>query len=256
MEKKNFFEKAWFIILMLIFVPPVGLILIWTCKKNWNKIVKILLSVLFGFWALIWGIMLFVPDDKQTSGEVETTTAVFESETEIPEETGTVAQSLTAETEISEFVSDVESSETDFVVIVAESTTEEITVKQENNTEEPTVTRTKNTTAKPTTTTEPIASKSTTKTVSTKPITEKLTTTVKETTTKKATTTVKSTTQKHNNSVVVPDKTETKGNLVWVPTNGGTKYHSHPGCSNMKDPKQVSVETAKKNGYTACKRCY
>jgi len=44
--------------------------------------------------------------------------------------------------------------------------------------------------------------------------------------------------------------------LVWVPTNGGTKYHSSAGCSKMKDPKQVSKETAEENGYTPCKRCY
>ena len=56
--------------------------------------------------------------------------------------------------------------------------------------------------------------------------------------------------------VTVPSKGETEGNLVWVPTNGGTKYHNNAGCSNMEDPIQVSIETAKANGYTACKRCH
>lgn len=58
------------------------------------------------------------------------------------------------------------------------------------------------------------------------------------------------------NTVTVPDHEETVGNLVWVPTNGGKKYHSKSTCSNMENPMQVSVETATANGYTACKRCY
>ncbi len=58
------------------------------------------------------------------------------------------------------------------------------------------------------------------------------------------------------NTVTVPAHEETVGNLVWVPTLGGKKYHSRPGCSNMIDPIQVSIETAKANGYTACKRCH
>lgn len=57
-------------------------------------------------------------------------------------------------------------------------------------------------------------------------------------------------------SVTVPDEEEHEGNLVWVPTNGGTKYHCNAACSKMKDPMQVTKETAIANGYTACKRCY
>ncbi len=57
-------------------------------------------------------------------------------------------------------------------------------------------------------------------------------------------------------SVTVPSHSETGGNLVWVPVNGGTKYHCKSSCSKMENPIQVSVETATANGYTACKRCY
>lgn len=64
------------------------------------------------------------------------------------------------------------------------------------------------------------------------------------------------TTSNNSASVTVPQKEETAGNLVWVPVNGGTKYHNKPSCSKMEDPMQVSVETAKANGYTACKKCY
>ena len=46
------------------------------------------------------------------------------------------------------------------------------------------------------------------------------------------------------------------GTLVWIPTNGGTKYHRRSTCSNMIDPKQVDLADAEAQGYTACKRCY
>lgn len=57
-------------------------------------------------------------------------------------------------------------------------------------------------------------------------------------------------------TVTVPTASETGENLVWVPVNGGTKYHKRSSCSKMKDPIQVTVETATANGYTPCKRCY
>ena len=58
------------------------------------------------------------------------------------------------------------------------------------------------------------------------------------------------------NSVTVPTHEDTVGNLVWVPTKGGKKYHSKATCSGMEDPMQVTVEHAKSLGYDACKRCY
>lgn len=60
----------------------------------------------------------------------------------------------------------------------------------------------------------------------------------------------------NNNGVIVPTHSETGDNLVWVPTNGGTKYHSNPYCSDMINPIQVTLETALANHYTACKKCH
>lgn len=71
--------------------------------------------------------------------------------------------------------------------------------------------------------------------------------------------TEQNTSQNGNNngtsSVTVPEA-EQGTNLVWVPVNGGTKYHSKKGCSNMEDPIQVTKETAEANGYTPCGRCH
>ena len=50
-----------------------------------------------------------------------------------------------------------------------------------------------------------------------------------------------------------PVQTET---MVWIPTNGGTKYHSKSSCSNMDNPQQVTLSEAQARGFTPCGRCY
>ena len=54
-------------------------------------------------------------------------------------------------------------------------------------------------------------------------------------------------------TVPAPEQGE---NRVWIPTNGGTKYHTNAKCCNMKNPIQVTLETALTNGFTPCKRCH
>lgn len=44
--------------------------------------------------------------------------------------------------------------------------------------------------------------------------------------------------------------------MVWIPTHGGTKYHSRSSCSGMEDPQQVTLEEAQALGFTPCKRCH
>lgn len=60
--------------------------------------------------------------------------------------------------------------------------------------------------------------------------------------------------QAASNAVSIPEPT-TDSNLVWIPQNG-KKYHSNSGCSNMKNPSQVTQSTAEAQGYTPCKKCY
>ncbi|MGN1020403.1 MAG: hypothetical protein ACI4O7_08500 [Aristaeellaceae bacterium] len=45
------------------------------------------------------------------------------------------------------------------------------------------------------------------------------------------------------------------GTLVWIPTNGGTKYHISKTCRNMIDPVQVTVTEAQRLGYEPCGVC-
>ena len=86
-------------------------------------------------------------------------------------------------------------------------------------------------------------------------------TTKKKTTAKKPTTKVTNTTKKpittqkpvttKENIIVTREQSQ----MVWI-SDSGKKYHSHSGCSNMKNPHCISIDEAKSMGYSACKRCY
>lgn len=53
-----------------------------------------------------------------------------------------------------------------------------------------------------------------------------------------------------------PDPDRITVNMVWIPTNGGKKYHTTSSCSNMKNPEQVTQAVAESQGFTPCKRCH
>ena len=57
-------------------------------------------------------------------------------------------------------------------------------------------------------------------------------------------------------TAVPVQQTEPTEEMVWIPTGGGTKYHSRSGCSQMNNPSQVPVSTAISRGFTPCKRCH
>lgn len=50
---------------------------------------------------------------------------------------------------------------------------------------------------------------------------------------------------------------ETTPSTVYIAGSGsGTKYHSNPDCSNMKNPIAISLFEAQAQGYEPCKKCY
>ena len=53
----------------------------------------------------------------------------------------------------------------------------------------------------------------------------------------------------------IPNNNTDGSNMVWIP-NSGSKYHSHSGCSNMKNPSQVSKSDAERDGYGPCSKCW
>ena len=131
--------------------------------------------------------------------------------------------------------------------------------------ESPSVTTTQDAGASTTirnTTTTSTSKPTTTTTATTTTIKKTTTTTIKKTTTttKKVTTTT--TTTKRATTTTIKTTTSTKApnlnteTMVWIPTNGGTKYHKTSSCSKMINPEYVTLSQAKNLGFTACGRCY
>ena len=53
-----------------------------------------------------------------------------------------------------------------------------------------------------------------------------------------------------------PTQTPTQSEIMeWIPKSG-SKYHSYSGCSNMKNPSQVTKSQAEARGYTPGKKCW
>lgn len=53
----------------------------------------------------------------------------------------------------------------------------------------------------------------------------------------------------------VPDTDDKEAITVWV-SSTGKKYHSDPSCSNMKNPKEMTLKRAEYEGYSPCKNCH
>lgn len=65
---------------------------------------------------------------------------------------------------------------------------------------------------------------------------------------------VDSQTQDSQNSTPSPSP-QANGQTVYV-SKSGSKYHSSPSCSNMKNPSSMTVEEAQNKGLEACKKCW
>lgn len=48
---------------------------------------------------------------------------------------------------------------------------------------------------------------------------------------------------------------DTNGDMVWI-SKTGSKYHSNPNCSNMKNPSQITKEEAEARNLKPCSKCY
>lgn len=146
---ERFYRKTWFVILLMVLFPPMGLILMWLYKKNWNTILKILLSIVLAFNTLVMIAMLSPTSDEQT----------------VDSDTATSSLGITQEAVMLESITQEETT--------LDSTTEESTTAAATTAKKPTPTTQKQaaaTTEKPAPTTE----KQTTKKPA--PTTEKQTT--------------------------------------------------------------------------------
>lgn len=88
--KKPFFQRALVIILSLLLLAPLGIFLLWKNKKEWPKLVKILLSIIFG---AIWLLLLIPTGDSENTDVPEDRPAIVEKqESEEPKEEDTQSE--------------------------------------------------------------------------------------------------------------------------------------------------------------------
>ena len=158
MEKTPFFKKTWFIILLFWIVPPIGIALMWTCRREWKKGIKIALSVIFGIWFFLWCVLLLSPSDgtsnDNTPAAEDVTTVYDEDNNIIPEETTARIPSYIVDEVESETREGTATDRPAATEIVKPSTTKAPTTASPATTKKETTTP-KPTTTKPTTTKAP-----------------------------------------------------------------------------------------------------
>lgn len=98
--------------------------------------------------------------------------------------------------------------------------------------------------------------KETTPSESEKPTPKKAQTTPSTSTTSKASSSDGTSSSKSTARVPTTTGYKKVGLLVWIPTNGGKRYHCYSSCSGMINPRRVDLGEAKALGFTACGRCY
>lgn len=68
-EKPKFFERGWFLVLACIFIPPVGLCLLWVAKKPKYAPARTTLTVFLAIYAIIWCVAMFGESDNTEKQE-------------------------------------------------------------------------------------------------------------------------------------------------------------------------------------------
>lgn len=117
---------------MLWIVPPVGLALIWTCKKEWKNALKCALSVIFVIWMLLWVSLLLSPTDNTANDN-----SASEEETIAYDETNSGNSKETTENE-----AEISKTETSKVTdTTAKDTTKPATTQKPTTTTKPTTTK-------------------------------------------------------------------------------------------------------------------
>ena len=209
---------------MLWIIPPLGIVLMWTCKKEWKIAIKIIFCVIFGVWSMLWG-LIFI-------GATADTLETSDNETSVFEEAVTEPATQNYDKVTVPVVSSTKEDTADTTEAVTKQTTEQQTTARP-------------TTTKPSTTAKPATTK-------------KVTTTSKQTTTKAPTTTQPTTTKAPTTSkpttTKAPTTVDPESKITVYITKSGDKYHYENPCGNgTYSP--ISLADAKARGYTACEKC-
>lgn len=121
MEQKKWYQKTGWIIALLILFFPIGLFLMWK-YANWNKIVKIIITVLFALSLIGNMTSPSTPQSEdlgkaQTESSTEATEKMTDTEPETNNSDSEIASSLEPETESSEPESTESGIDTDSAIL-------------------------------------------------------------------------------------------------------------------------------------------
>ena len=62
-EKTPFWKRWWFLALMCIFIPPVGIVFLWIAKKPKYTPIRTTLTAFLAIYAFMWCIVVFYDSD-------------------------------------------------------------------------------------------------------------------------------------------------------------------------------------------------
>ncbi|MBI4856128.1 MAG: hypothetical protein HY818_05255 [Acetobacterium woodii] len=73
--KVPFWQKTWVVVLACIFIPPAGIALLWVSKKG-GMVLRIILTVILGFYSLAWLSGVFGGGASKTTNQTAAKTEV------------------------------------------------------------------------------------------------------------------------------------------------------------------------------------
>lgn len=222
--KIPFHKKSWFIWLMLIFLPPVGIVLLWTSKK-YNKKPRVALSIIFALYAMI----LFIPHSNTTTQNNLVAQETKNKQEKIDKETTEKERVHKEEAEkkkVAQEKAEKEKEKAEKEKIAAEEAEKKKVAEEKAAAEEAEKQR--------------IAQ-------------EKAA--AEEAENQRAYEEQSGAAQTQT-STAVPQTNQGVGQTVYIASSGkGKKYHSNPNCSKMNGATPMSKDDALNLGYTPCKKC-
>lgn len=93
-QKKPFFKKTWFVILMIIVFFPIGLALMWGFKKEWKVPIKIIITAVLALLIIIG----FTPNKDESGSDANSSSIITTTVQTTVEETSTTEETTTATT--------------------------------------------------------------------------------------------------------------------------------------------------------------
>ncbi|MDE5779167.1 MAG: hypothetical protein K2I10_11765 [Lachnospiraceae bacterium] len=93
MAKEKFYQKTWFMWVLLVFLPPIGIIFMWATKKEMTTGKKVIFTIIGLIW---WLIVMAVKSADSDGGTTETNAGVATTERNVTT-AGDVTETATTE---------------------------------------------------------------------------------------------------------------------------------------------------------------